>query len=253
MPSSGRRSRTFALGVWLASRTSLARTALVLAAAGAVGSVIVIVAKSRSPLPAMPTLASMALAWSAGISLAFGGALKALQRDFDEGIVALARMRGVTTMAYVQGRVWGLAALIAGAVGGGTLAAGIAATCTSADRLAGAREACAALAYSLAFAATLGPLAMAALGTGTRVVGYLVLVAVLGVPEMLAPWTGALLPQGWRELTSIPSALAAVAAGVRFGGASLWHAARALVALAAIVAASQAAVWVRLARAQRVA
>jgi hypothetical protein len=250
MPSSGRRSRTFALGVWLASRAPLARTALALAAVGAVGSFSVVAFKASSPSSHMPTLVSMALAWSIGVSIAFGGALRALQRDFDEGIIALARARGVPVMAYAQGRVWGLAALIAGTLGCATLAAGVAATWLSTDRMAGAREAAAALVYALAFAATLGPLSMATLGASSRLGGYLAFVVVLGLPEMMRPWTGALLPQGWHELTSIPSALAAVAAGVRSGGSSLWHMARALAALAAVVAASQAVVWARLMRMQ---
>ena len=48
----------------------------------------------------------------------------------------------------------------------------------------------------------------------------------------------ALLPRGWRELTSIPAALEAVRAGVQSAGPAVLHAARAAVALVAVVAAS---------------
>jgi len=250
MRSSERRPRTLALGVWLASRGGIARTALWLAAGTTVAAALV--AKGhKGPLAAqIPTLAAMVIAWSAGVSMAFGGALLALQRDFDEGLIELARLRGVDPLAYVRGRVWGLTALIAGAVGGATLVVGVVTTLGSADKLAAARETIAAVAYALAFAATMGPVAMATLGTGTRVGGYLSLVLVLGLPELLAWWTEPLLPPGWHELTSIPSALTAVAAGVRSGGASLWHMVRALAGLAAVVAASLAVVWARLPQAK---
>jgi len=194
----------------------------------------------------LPTLAAMAIAWSAGVSMAFGGALHALRRDFDEGLIELARMRGLRPLAYVRGRVWGLTALIAAAVGGATLMIGVASTLAAIDKPTAARETIAALAYALAFAATLGPLAMATLGTGTRVGGYLSLVAVLGLPELLARWTEPMLPLGWHEMTSIPSALAAVASGVRSDGASGWHLMRAVAGLGAVVAASLAVVWARL-------
>src|ERR1700733_900642 len=70
------------------------------------------------------------------------------------------------------------------------------------------------LAYSLAFAATVGPVAMATVGDRTRGAGLVLLLAVLFVPELLAPWTATLLPRGWHELTSIPAALAAVRDGI---------------------------------------
>lgn len=249
MRGSEQRPRTLALGMWLAARGGLARTALGLAGAGAVVAAILANGHAGPFASHLPTLASMAIAWSAGVSLAFGGALLALKSDVEQGVVALARMRGVDLASYVRGRVWGLTALIAFAVGGATLPVGLVTALASADRLAGAREALAAFAYALAFSVTLGPLAMAALGTGARGVGYVSLAVVIGVPELLASWTAPLLPPGWHELTSIPSALAAVAVGIR-GGASLWHVVRALTGLAAVVAASLAVVWARLARAE---
>ena len=66
------------------------------------------------------------------------------------------------------------------------------------------------------------------------------------IPEALAPWTGALLPRGWRELTSIPAALDAVRAGVQSAGPAALHAARGAVALTAVVAASLLFVHARL-------
>jgi hypothetical protein len=129
--------------------------------------------------------------------------------------------------------------ILALALGGGTLVAGLAATAVAGGaRHAVARASVAALVYALAFAATIGPLAMAALGARSRAGGYFGLLAVLVLPELLAPWTGALLPKGWRELTSIPAALEALRIGVQSAGPAVLHAARAAVALVAVALGS---------------
>ncbi len=234
----------------MATRTGLARIGLVLAAGSAVAAAILAKGHASAFASRLPTLVAMGVAWSAGISVAFGGALLALRGDLDQGVIALVRMRGVGLPAYVRGRIWGLTVLIALTVGAAVLGVGFTTILEAPDRLAATREAAAALTYACAFAITMGPLAMAALGTGNRLVGYLCLLAVIALPELLAGWTEPLLPSGWRELTSIPSALAAVAAGVRSGAQSSWPMVRASAGLAAVVAASLAAVWARLAQAE---
>jgi|HubBroStandDraft_6_1064221.scaffolds.fasta_scaffold331048_2 hypothetical protein len=241
------RPRTLALGMWLTTRGALARASLAITALGALGSIAAALATRGTPtLEELPTLASMALTWGAGTTLAFGGALHALRHDRERGIVALARARGVSVAGYGGGRVGGLTVVLALAMGGGTLVAGLAATAVAGPAAhALARASVAAVVYALAFAVTLGPVAMAALGGRSRAGGYATLLAVLVVPELLGPWTGALLPKGWRELTSIPAALEAVRAGVQFAGPALLHAARAAVALVAIVAASLVLVHAR--------
>jgi hypothetical protein len=140
--------------------------------------------------------------------------------------------------AYVRGRVGGLVGVLAVAIGGATLVAGIAATSVAHPALTAVRTSAAAVVYALAFAATLGPVAMAALGSRTRRGGFLALLAVLGLPELLSPWTATLLPRGWHELTSIPAALSAVRAGVAAPAAMAVPMARALAGLAAVVALS---------------
>ncbi len=88
-------------------------------------------------------------------------------------------------------------------------------------------------------------MAIAALGARTRVGGYLSLLAVLAVPELLAGFTRRLLPAGWHELTSIPAALAAVRAGVAHPVLAGAHAARGLAGLLAVVALALLVVAVR--------
>jgi hypothetical protein len=234
-----RSPRTLAFGTWLAARGALGAVGIVLALLGGLGSVVAAVAIAGSPAEAqLPTVASSALAWGAGVMLAFGASLRAVHRDRDDGVVALVRARGGNVAGYVRGRVGGLVVVLALSVGGATLLAGIAATSLAHPALPVLRASAAALVYALAFAATLGPVAMAALGARTRAGGYLTLLAVLALPELLAPWTAGLLPQGWHELTSIPAALAAVRAGVVSPGTMGGAMARALAALAAVVALS---------------
>jgi hypothetical protein len=222
MEASRGRPRTFALGVWLASRGGLVRASLVLAALCALGSVAAATATRGTALVReIPAIASIVLAWGAGTTLAFGGALRAMRRDRDAGVLALARARGASATDYAAGRV------AAGAAHGV------------------ARASMAAVVYTLAFAATLGPLAMAALGGRTRAGGYLTLMLVLVAPEVLAPFTRMLLPDGWYELTSLPAALEALRRGVQSPGALGEHTARAIVVLAAVIATSLVVVRAR--------
>ena len=234
-----------ALGIWLATRGALVRASLVMAALGALGSIAAAAATRGTPaLQSVPAIASMAFAWGAGTTLAFGAALRALRLDREHGVVALARTRGVGAGPYSGGRVAGLVVVLGVTVGGGTLVAGLAATAAAGNAAqAVARASAAALVYALAFSVTMGPVAMAALGGRTRAGGYFALIAVLVLPELLAPWTRRLLPDGWHELTSIPAALEALRAGVQLAGAAALHAARAAVGLVAVVAASL--LWVR--------
>ena len=175
------RPRTLALGTWLAARGALAGVGIALSILGALGSVVaaVAVAGAGGAAVQLPLLESSVIAWGAGVMLAFGGALHAIRRDLEQGVVALVRARGASVGAYVRGRVGGLVVVLAVAVGGATLVAGIAATSVAHPAVAAARTSAAALVYALAFAGTLGPVAMAALGARTRAGGYLTLVAVL--------------------------------------------------------------------------
>jgi hypothetical protein len=228
-----------AFGMWLAARGGLATASLVLAGGGALASVAAAMAlRDGRGASLLPGVASSALAWGAGSTLAFGAALHALRHDRQQGVIALARTRGMSAGAYVQARVGGLVALLAAAVGGGTLVAVMAATAVARSPWASLRAGAGALAYALLFAATLGPVALAALGARTRLGGYLALLAVLALPEIAAPWTARLLPDGWRELTSIPAALDTVRAAFGPAAPPALSVARAAAALGLVIGAS---------------
>jgi hypothetical protein len=240
-PSKASRPRTLALGVWLATCGAIAASGLVLAALGALASIIAAFTIERHGgrgAARVPTLASEGIAWSAGMTLAFGVALRSIHRDRETGILALVRARGAGIGAYVRGRVGGLVVVLAATVGGATLIAGLAATSAGGAATAVIWSSAAALAYAVAFAGTIGPVAMACLGARSRAGGYFTLLAVLVVPELMAPWTSALLPTGWHELTSIPAALDAVRAGVTWPPAGEARAARALAGLVAVACLS---------------
>jgi hypothetical protein len=235
--------------MWLVTRESLAAVGLALCSAGAALAVVEAIARgSEGGAERVPALTAYLVAWGGGMTVAFGGALRALPRDREQGVLSLARARGADLVSYLRGRVGGLVVVLALAAGVPALLAGIAATSVARPAGLAFRASLGAVAYTTAFALTVGPVAMATLGARTRTGGYLALVGVLVLPELLSPWTGALLPAGWRELTSIPAALDAVGSGVSSPARDWLSIARATAALAAIVAASLVVVAARVPR-----
>ncbi|MCL2448004.1 MAG: hypothetical protein FWD17_03555 [Polyangiaceae bacterium] len=221
--------------------------ALALAAIGAAVAVAFAIAwRGGAAAATIPTRASTLVAWSAGILIAVGGALRAVPADADEGVVALLRARGVSANAYVRGRVGGLVVVIAAGVGGAVAASVVAALLAAPRRLEAAHSGLAALVYVAAFAATIGPVAMATLATRSRAAGYITFIAVIVVPEIAARWTTGLLPRGWHELTSIRTALAAVQEGVLAPAEGGLAMARAALALAAVAVVALAVVHTRI-------
>jgi hypothetical protein len=244
-----RRPDALRMGVWLIARRGLVVAALVLSGLGAIiAAGFALSSRSGVAAAAVPVHASVIVAWSAGVMVAFGGAIRAIPGDADDGILALLRVRGVPVSTYVRGRVGGLVLVLACAVGGAVLLTDVATLSIARPLLPAAQACAAALLYALAFAATLGPLSLAALGGRSRGWAYLTFVAVLVVPEAMAHWTALLLPRGWHELTSIPAALAAVQDGVMAPQSSGFAMARAIVGLAAIAVLSIAVVHTRIPR-----
>ncbi|MBV9948593.1 MAG: hypothetical protein JOZ69_17225 [Myxococcales bacterium] len=248
-----------ALGVTLARRGPVASLSLALAAFGAACAVVAgaVLARHGAPGAAarVPTVTTEAVAWIAGLTLAFAAAVRAFHHGEERAVAALVRGGGASLLEYVEARVGGLVLLLAAQVGGVALvagAAGIAGAAPAGGQGAwvAARATLGAMAYAAAFAATVGPVTMAALAARTRVGGYLVLLSVLVVPELLSPWTSALLPRGWHELTSIPAALDAFRAGWVHPLAAGAAAGRGLAGLGAIVALSLVVVVARVARAE---
>jgi hypothetical protein len=246
-------ARTLALGTWLAARQGHALVAVTLSAVGVVAAIVaacILRESTTGGANALIALTSSTIAWSAGMALAFLSGMRAIFRDQEEGVLALVRIRGISTMQYARGRAGGLALLLAAVVGGGTLAASLAIAFVAGRTSSHLPAIAGALAYALAFSVTMGPLAIATLGGRSRTGGYLCLVLALFVPELLSSWTVAVLPAGWSELTSIPAALAAARAGVSSPLANAAPLLRALTALASIIAVSLMVIATRIRQAR---
>lgn len=192
-----------------------------------------------SPAHDVPLLASSALAWGGGFLLAFAASAHALRRDRSEGIRTLFVARTMSLRGYLVARVGGLAALIALCVAGGTLVCGLvgaagAARVAALPRMLHATGA--GVVFSLAFSAVVAPIAFAALGARSRLGGYLFLIAVVTLPEVVVALMGSSLPEAVADVLSIPSALAALRTALAPGSVDLWRAMRAIVALSFVVA-----------------
>ena len=237
------------VGAALARRGRMVRVALGIAAITVLGALVLAlklaVHGEAAPLGELCAMSAAALAWGAGVLIAFAASAQALRRDRTSGVRALLRARGASSVAYIGGRVGGLALLLAIVVGGGTLIVGLAGILL-ASRIGAAgrvlQATIASLAYSLAFAATLGPLAMAALGARSRAGGYVWLLVLLVLPEMLMPWTGDALPAPWREVASVPTALGAFRGALMPPGIDWGRFVRAAFVLALVAAACVALV-----------
>lgn len=242
-----------ALGATLARSGPLAVFALIVGGAttlGFVATAFVLGARGSRALAQLPGVASSALAWGAGILLAFAAGVHALRRDREQGIRALVHARGATTGAYLRGRVIGMVAVLAIVVVGGTALVGISATSVaSSARVAFVAKASgASLAYALAFALTIAPVSLAALGARSRAGGYLWLVGVVFLPEILSGWIAPMLPRDFDDLASIPSALAGIRTALMPPGVDYEHLARASLLLAVVIAIAIAIVRQQIAR-----
>lgn len=231
-----------ALGVSLARRGVLpvASIAICLSTTFALALVTGVLSSRGPESPAydVPLVASSALAWGGGFLLAFAASAHALRRDRTEGIRALFVTRTTTLRGYLVARVGGLAVLIALCVAGGTLVCGLvgAAGATRMASLPRMLQATGAgVVFSLAFSAVVAPIAFAAVGARSRIGGYLFLIAIVTLPELVVAMMGSSLPESVGDVLSIPSALVALRTSLAPGTVDPWRAMRALVALTFVV------------------
>jgi hypothetical protein len=231
------------LGISLARRGVLAVASIVICITTALAlALVALVLASRgpqSPAHDVPLLASSALAWGGGFLLAFAAAAHALRRDRTDGIRGLFIARTTSLRGYLLGRVAGLAVLIAMLVAGGTLFCGLSAIVAAQSAAAVPRllhATFAGIVFALAFSAVVAPLAFAVLGARSRIGGYLVLIGVVMLPELIVMSMGSALPDSIADVLSIPSALTALRTSLTPGTVDLFRTARAVVALGLVVA-----------------
>lgn len=229
------------LGASLAARGALfwvsAALALVIALFFAVQAIAFSRAGMADALVRLPAASSSALVWGAGILVAFSASVRALRRDREEGVFALVAARGVGHR-YFAGRLGGLAVVLALVCGGGTILVGIACVLAS-QRLHVAAHALVAslgaLFYAVLASVTLAVVSFAALGARSRPGGYVRLLFVLAVPDLVARLLDGHVADEWRELFSIPEALAAARGALDPGGLEPARLARALVVVALVL------------------
>ena len=231
------------LGMSLARRGILPVASIVICITTTLALALVTVLMSsrgpQSPAHDVPLLASSALAWGGGFLLAFAAAAHALRRDRAEGIRELFVTRTSSLRGYLFARVGGLALLIAICVAGGTLFCGLVGLAAASRAAAVPRmiqATGAGIAFSIAFSAVVAPVAFAALGARSRIGGYLFLIGVVMVPELIVGMMGSSLPDTISDVLSIPSALSALRTALAPGTMDLWRATRAVIVLSFVVA-----------------
>jgi hypothetical protein len=256
------RSRFLALVALCAARAReglLVKASLVLGgvlalAAAVVAAMTALHSHDPAAVARLPAGAAALLAWAAGVLVAFAASSRALVRDEEQGIRALAASHGATPTGYVVGRALGLAAVLFVLVGGGAVLTAFAEALAAREGLlALAQGTFAALAFALMFSLSVAPLSLAALGARSRAGGYLALVVVLVVPELLEGYAGRILPGSWGELIAVPSALTAVASGLCPGTGDAAQVVRAVVVLAGVAVLSMLVARAQLGRAKELA
>lgn len=232
----------------------MARAAVVVSLVTTLGASALAVSLSRrgsfEAVTQLIALTSSALAWGGGFLFAVAAAMRALTRDEEEGLLALVRLRGLSTSAYLATRVGGLTAWLALLVAGGATGPSLAAIVALPSRAgvqAIARAAAAAVAYGALFALVLSVVVFAALGARTRAGGYGVLLVVLVLPDLVAPLLSALAPQSLEGALSVATALASAREAV---GASPPHFASLAPSLAVLAAVTTVAALALLASAR---
>lgn len=229
------------LGVHRALTSGITKLALAVGAVSALGAMALAAWLAMStppaPLPELLTAASWVFVWGAGFLVAVGAALKALTLDVQDGYAALVRARRRTRRFGALARVLGSFVVIFAVTSGATLLVALTA-------FAGARSwplaadiatsLGANLAYTTAFSAMLAPVSIAALGARSRAGGYFTLLLIVVIPDWLSGWTERLLPS-WKDVLSIPGALAVLRDTIAFGPLDIERLARAGIVIVGVV------------------
>lgn len=165
-------------------------------------------------LPALPHLFAHAICWGVAPLGLFGTEQRAFVRDHEDGIRGLLGGRG-------KDALYGRARLVSSITTAATISVSFTALLAVATALAATgtgeawrtwKSAGGGVLYSAVFAIVMGTLALAVLGGRGRGGGYLGLMTVLVLPELLEPLTTRALPAhlGQAIPVSIPSILSAI-------------------------------------------
>ena len=174
---------------------------------GAIAVAISLMHEAHPPIAAVPGLTAAVLAWGGGFTFAVAAAAHAFDHDQASGLRTLVRTRGVSGRSYVLGRVLGLAVTLFLMVSLGAVVTGLAcAAIAPALRFTILKSTAATIPYAAAYALVLAPMSAATMGTRSRPRGYLLLLAILIVPELAQDSLDG-IPEHWRSLVGVPSAM----------------------------------------------
>ena len=166
-------------------------------------------------LPALPNLFAHGICWGVATLAVFGTEQRAFMRDHEDGIRGLLGSRGQDALygrARLASAITSAAIISVGCTALLGIATALAATGTG-EAIRTWQSAGSGILYSALFSIIMGTLALAVLGGRGRGGGYLGLVTVLVLPELLEPLTTRALPTelGHAIPISIPSILSAIA------------------------------------------
>jgi hypothetical protein len=223
------------------------KAAVAIAVVTSIGALALAIASARrgGDVERIAPLAAGLLGWGAGVLLCFAASMRAFDRDREEGWDALLARHGARPSTYLAARIAGLVLVTLEVVVPGTVVSGLGAVLASRGghvAVLALEGTVAGVAYAVAFALVVAPIAMATLGPRGRASGYVFLLSVLVLPALVAHWTGQLVPDEWSELVSVPGALDALRDAL-LGSVDALRAVRALAVLVAV--ATLASLWAR--------
>lgn len=231
---------TLATRGWLSKFALLSAVLIVVGAGLAIG--ILSHRELAPPLAEMVTLTTSALSWGSGATLAFASSLHATRDDVQSGLVELARLRGFSEARYALSRTFGLAVVVFFVIACGAVLTAMASLAVAPRASVGAIASAlrSGVLYGATFAVVVSPLAMAALGARSRLQGYLILLSLLVLPELLRPYTKTLVAPELHDLLTLPTLLGVVQRATGAGGHDIevMRVFRALLALAFLSATS---------------
>ncbi len=192
---------------------------LTLVIAGSVAALGVRLANStaveaRDALDQILLLNTRAVLWGPGFLAVVAATMHAWKRDRDDGILHVSRAAGHAVGAYLGARTLVLAAWVLAMCLGSVaiVAVAVLGANPSAARYGLLGGLVPAAGFALAGSLLLGVLGSVCLGPRSRPGGYVLLGAMLFLPEVLAPWTKPLLGN---DLTSLPALLGGIANAMR--------------------------------------
>ncbi len=196
--------------------------------------------ETRPSFPLFPVAASNAMTLGPGVFVVLALTVDVFRRDRREGVWNYYRSRGVRFNEYARTRMLGAFVLTFLAVFAAPLLLGMVGLLFAPN----ARLSMAMLGtfvgvtlFSLSYAALLVALAWAAFAPRPFAKGYVMVLLVMVLPEIVAPYVSGWLPEGWVDLLTVRTLLASFRASLLPGGWDVHVMAKHVLALGVLTSA----------------